>query len=83
MGEPWAWVEVGDTGPGLTREGLARLFEPFYTTKGPEAGTGLGLATAKAIAEAHGGHLACLSAPGEGARFRLSLPGSPTSATPS
>jgi signal transduction histidine kinase len=75
-GEPLAWVEVSDTGPGIPPEALGRLFEPFYTTKDAGVGTGLGLPTAKAIAEAHGGRLECRSAPGEGARFRLTLPAS-------
>lgn len=73
-GEPLAWVEVSDTGPGIPAEARSRLFEPFFTTKGAGAGTGLGLPTAKAIAEAHGGRLECRSGPGEGARFRLTLP---------
>ncbi len=76
VGEPLAWVEVSDTGPGIPAEALAHLFEPFFTTKGVGEGTGLGLPTAKAIAEAHGGRLECRSAPGEGARFRLTLPAS-------
>ncbi|HJW33727.1 MAG TPA: HAMP domain-containing sensor histidine kinase [Holophagaceae bacterium] len=75
-------VEVSDSGPGVPEALRERLFEPFFTTKPEGAGTGLGLAMAKAIAEAHGGSLSCLSAPGEGARFRLTLPAIPASAAP-
>jgi signal transduction histidine kinase len=62
-------VAVSDTGPGLPAvgEGRERLFEPFFTTK--VTGTGLGLATARRIVEAHGGTLAAEDAPGGGARF--------------
>ena len=67
-------VEVSDSGPGIPEAIRPRLFEPFFTTKPEGAGTGLGLPMSKAIAEAHGGQLTCESAPGEGARFRLSLP---------
>ncbi len=51
---------------------LARVFEPYFTPK--EGGTGLGLAIAHRIAEEHGGRLEVASAPGEGARFTLTLP---------
>ena len=67
-------VEVTDSGPGVPETLRERLFEPFFTTKPEGSGTGLGLAMAKAIAEAPGGSLKCLSGPGEGARFRLTLP---------
>lgn len=64
---------VGDNGPGLTPEQRARIFEPFYTTK--TKGTGLGMAIAKRIAEAHGGRIA-VAAPreGTGAEIVLTLP---------
>lgn len=67
-------VEVADSGPGVPEDLRARLFEPFFTTKPEGAGTGLGLPMAKAIAEAHGGSLACLDGSGPGATFRFSLP---------
>lgn len=67
-------VEVADSGPGVPEALRSRLFEPFFTTKTQGAGTGLGLPMAKALAEAHGGKLDCVSRPGEGARFRLVLP---------
>jgi PAS domain S-box-containing protein len=65
-------VEVTDSGPGLTREAIGRVFEPFYSTK--DSGQGLGLAAASGIARSHGGHLGVESQPGAGATFRLVLP---------
>lgn len=68
---------VRDDGPGVAPEHAARMFEPFFTTK--PTGTGLGLATAARIAEAHGGELRLvqgggLGPRGRGACFRLTLP---------
>jgi signal transduction histidine kinase len=67
-------VELGDTGPGLLPEARAHLFEPFFTTK--VTGTGLGLATARRIVEAHGGTIEIVpaAAGGEGTLVRLRLP---------
>lgn len=66
-----AFLEVSDTGPGITAENLARLFEPFRTTK--RAGTGLGLAIARGIVEAHGGRVTAASEPGRETTFRVEL----------
>lgn len=65
-------LEFTDEGPGIPVESLPRVFEPFFTTK--ERGTGLGLAMAHKIVEAHHGHIEVASKPGEGARFRVTLP---------
>lgn len=65
-------VQVRDTGPGVTPEKLATIFEPYYTTK-PD-GTGLGLWIAQQIASAHGGDVQAANAPGVGAVFALRLP---------
>lgn len=67
-----AVVAFADEGSGIAPEDLARLGEPFYTTK--EGGTGLGLAIATRIAERHGGSLLIEGAPGAGATVRVSLP---------
>ncbi|MBE4747319.1 HAMP domain-containing protein [Corallococcus sp. ZKHCc1 1396] len=67
-----ARVAVSDSGPGMTAEARARLFEPFFTTR--PTGTGLGLAVSQAIAEAHGGRIDVDVGPLGGARFTLSLP---------
>jgi len=73
-----AWFEVADDGPGVAQGDEARLFEPFFTTKA--AGTGLGLAMASRIAQAHGGRLELthgrgLGPDGGGACLRVTLPG--------
>jgi signal transduction histidine kinase len=67
-------ARVADTGPGISEETVARIFEPFYTTKRDVGGTGLGLSVSLGIAQAHGGALTVRSQPGEGACFVLSLP---------
>ncbi len=64
-------ITVRDSGPGVARELMPRLFEPYATTKAQ--GTGLGLAIAQRIAVEHGGELAYVS-DGVGAAFRLTLP---------
>jgi len=71
-----AEVTVADTGPGLSQDMLAHVFEPFYTTKA--GGTGLGLAIAREIALAHRGDLrAANKVDGRGAVFTLTLPAAP------
>ncbi len=62
---------VADTGPGIPEPDLARIFDPFYTTK--PTGTGLGLAVAHRIVDAHGGFIEVESGP-QGTTFRVSLP---------
>ncbi len=68
-----AVVEVGDRGAGLAAEARASLFRPFFTTK--DQGTGLGLALAKKVADAHGGALALEDREGGGTLARLAVPG--------
>jgi signal transduction histidine kinase len=67
-----AEVEVRDRGPGLSAGARERLFRPFFTTK--EKGTGLGLALAKKVTDAHGGTLAVEARPGGGTVARVTLP---------
>jgi PAS domain S-box-containing protein len=64
---------VADSGSGMTPEIVARIFEPFYTTKGKK-GTGLGLSASHGIISRHGGEIMVVSEPGEGTRFEVRLP---------
>jgi len=70
----WVRVSVADTGHGMDPATVRRIFEPFYTTKQPGEGTGLGLAVVHGIATAHGGIVTVESAPGKGSVFRLYFP---------
>jgi len=67
-------VRIGDNGSGMDAATVARIYEPFFTTKDVGKGTGLGLATTHAIFNEHGGFMACDSAPGRGTVFSLYLP---------
>ena len=67
--------EVEDNGPGIPAQVRRRVFEPFYTTKPPAIGTGLGLSVSYFIVtRGHGGKMWVESAPGAGARFVMELP---------
>lgn len=67
-------VLIRDNGKGMSPAELAHIFEPFYTTKDPGKGTGLGLATCHRIVEQHGGDINVVSAPNEGTTFIVRLP---------
>ncbi len=67
-------VEVRDNGVGMTQDTLARALDPFFTTRGPEEGTGLGLSTVHGIVRSLGGALEIRSAPGEGTSVEVRLP---------
>lgn len=73
-----AVLEVADEGPGMSQEDAARIFERFYRTDSSRArasgGTGLGLSIVDSLVHAHGGTVSVTTAPGEGCRFRVSLP---------
>jgi two-component system sensor histidine kinase KdpD len=66
-------LRVGDRGPGVAREDLERIFEPFHSP-GEGSGTGLGLAIARGFLEANGGRIRAESLPGQGTTIVLSLP---------
>ena len=70
-------IGVIDNGPGIADAIRGRIFEPFFTTKKPGAGTGIGLAVARGIVEAHGGTLTLAPPSGRGAHFVLKLPLAP------
>jgi PAS domain S-box-containing protein len=67
-------VEIQDTGIGIPRSELSKIFEPFYTTKPPGRGTGLGLSVCYGIVEGHGGRIEVDSQPGRGSTFSVYLP---------
>lgn len=67
-------VEITDTGCGIAQENLHRIFDPFYTTKEPGKGTGLGLAVSHTIIRNHGGAIDCESSIGKGTKFTIMLP---------
>lgn len=73
-------VEVADTGPGISKAQMPRLFQPFASTK--ETGLGLGLVISQRIAEGHAGTLGAANRRGGGASFFLTLPAEPTHAPP-
>lgn len=70
--EDEVWISIGDTGLGVPEEMAQRIFEPLFSTK--EGALGMGLPVARAIAEAHEGHLRLEPQPAQGVRFRFSLP---------
>jgi len=67
-------VEISDTGVGIDPENVAKIYDPFYTTKGVGQGTGLGLAVSYGIVQEHSGHISVSSAQGHGTTFRITLP---------
>jgi two-component system sensor histidine kinase KdpD len=72
-------VEVADRGPGIPVEALTRIFDPFVRVGGSRArGTGLGLAVARGLVEAHGGKIWAENRPEGGAKFAFTLPMVPT-----
>lgn len=67
-------IAFADNGRGIPREHLGRIFEPFYTTKSPGRGTGLGLSVSDRIVKQHRGRFQVESEPGQGSTFRVFLP---------
>lgn len=68
------WVEVADTGSGISPEHLTHIFDPFFTTKPVGQGTGLGLSLSYGIIQKHQGRITVQSEPGQGTCFRITLP---------
>jgi hemerythrin-like metal-binding protein len=68
------WLEISDSGCGMSSEVKNRAFEPFFTTKPVGSGTGLGLSISWEIIKRHHGHMDIQSEPGQGATFRITLP---------
>ncbi len=72
--QDWAWVQVEDTGCGMSAEVQRRIFEPFFTTKDVGKGTGLGMSLSFSIVQKHGGTIQVRSVVGEGTAIRVWLP---------
>ncbi len=67
-------VQISDTGGGIPKENLDRIFDPGFTTKGVGVGTGLGLAITFKIVQDHKGSIDATSVVGEGSTFTVKLP---------
>jgi PAS domain S-box-containing protein len=67
-------AEISDTGIGIAPENVAKIYDPFFTTKGVGQGTGLGLAVSYGIVQEHAGRISVESMPGHGTTFRITLP---------
>jgi len=70
----FARIDVADSGQGIQPENLARIYDPFFTTKAARKGTGLGLSVTYGIVREHGGTIEVESRWGAGSRFRVELP---------
>jgi signal transduction histidine kinase len=75
-------LEVEDTGSGISPDLMARIFDPWVTTKPPGQGSGLGLSIARQVVAGHGGTIRVDNRPGLGAVFTIDLPASPSKPSP-
>jgi len=73
-GEGTVWVKFHDDGPGIPKENMPSIFDPFYTTKRPGRGTGLGLSICKSVMKEHNGSVEAANSPDGGAVFTVTLP---------
>ncbi len=73
-GDNSVWVSFHDDGPGIAKENLSSIFDPFYTTKRPGRGTGLGLSICKSVMKEHRGSVEAANSPDGGAVFTVTLP---------
>ncbi len=73
-GDNSVWVSFHDDGPGIPKENLPSIFDPFYTTKRPGRGTGLGLSICKSVLKEHSGSVEAANSPEGGAVFTVTLP---------
>ena len=71
---PYVCIDVADRGIGIPPELIAKIFDPFYSTKGADGGTGLGLSVAQGIAREHEGWITATSELGQGSSFQVHLP---------
>ena len=67
-------ITVQDSGSGISRENIKKIYDPFFTTKAAGKGTGLGLSVSYGIVQEHGGNISVESQPGLGTTFKLELP---------
>jgi two-component system, NtrC family, sensor kinase len=81
--ERGARISFQDDGPGIAKENLTKVFNPFFTTKDVGKGTGLGLSLSYGIIKEHGGSISVDSGPGQGATFTIELPVAPEEANAS